>query len=76
MDTNKDELMDQDGVLFDRVVRAVNSGMVLAYWLIGRESVLFEIQHPLGTKFSAGFTPQLSWSHYRALMWVMDKKEH
>ena len=132
-----------DGVLFDRVVsileqargnvvRAVNSNMVLAYWLIGREiqggeeraeygkqvvedlsvqltkkygkgfspSTLWrfrqlyqvyadrigilaplgrelvssEIQHPPGGEFSDGFNLQVSWSHYRALMWVKDGK--
>jgi predicted nuclease of restriction endonuclease-like (RecB) superfamily len=136
-----------ENALFDRVVsileqargnvlRAVNSSMVLAYWLIGREIVLdvqggeeraeygkqvldhlssrlteqygkgfsvtnlkyfrlfyqaypdrFEIRHPAGDEsgrisiFSPagresaqGFSPKLSWSHYRALMRVQDDK--
>jgi len=140
--------LPQDGELFDRVtaileqarsnvVRAVNSNMVLAYWLIGRE--IFEevqggesraeygekileklslqlsqkygtgfsvanlknfrqfyqvyserfsgIRYPLGSEsvpvssngyqtgseFLNGFSPQISWSHYRALMRVEDE---
>ena len=117
------------------VVRAVNTNMVLAYWLIGREIVealqggeeraeygkkvveilsarlterygkgfseenlqLFRrfyrvycdrvaISYPPGTKFGEaqksypagtelphGFSPQLSWSHYRALMRVENR---
>ena len=122
----------QDNSLFDRivlileqardnVVRAVNTNMVTAYWLIGREIVLefqggderaeygkqiienlsgqlnqrygsgysvtnlqyfrkfyqayterFPIQRPLGAELgNDGFSPQLSWSHYRALMRVV-----
>ena len=30
--------------------------------------------HPSGGELSQGFSPQLSWSHYRALMRVKDKK--
>jgi len=140
----------EDTALFDRVasileqargnvVRAVNTNMVLAYWLIGREIVqeiqgggiraaygtqvlanlsqqltrkygqgfsvtnlqnfrkfhqayalrLSQIQHPLGIKLGLidtpppiqhpagaeslmGFSPQLSWSHFRALMRVQN----
>ena len=40
----------------------------------GRESRSSEIQHPAGGEFSDGFNPQLSWSHYRALMRVKDEK--
>lgn len=156
------EKMDVDGEqLFDRVVsileqargnvvRAVNSNVVLAYWLIRREIVeeiqggeeraeygkqvvedlskqltkkygigfsltslkyfrtfyqvyenrfsgigrqsgdlseeriksrptgdLFrgqQVCHPTGTKLESGFNPQLTWSHYRALMRVKDEK--
>jgi len=118
----------------NNVVRAVNSSMVLAYWLIGREIVqeiqggeeraeygkqILEglsaqltakygrgfsvpnlqnfrkfyfayshrmegkepIQYPTGTKSEIryptgselGFSPHLSWSHYRALMRVEDE---
>ena len=140
-------MMDQEiligGTLFDRVVlileqarsnvvRSVNTNMVTAYWLIGREIVIeiqggkeravygkqviqtlsqqlnkhystgfsitnlqyfrkfyqtwpdrISIQHPTGAElveqqksyptggqFPAVFSPQLSWSHYRALMRV------
>jgi hypothetical protein len=73
------------------VVRAVNTNMVMAYWLIGRE-IVQEVQsgedrriiphpvggelsttpipYPAGTKFMQGFSPEISWSHYRALMRV------
>ncbi len=116
----------------DHVVRAVNTNMVLAYWLIGREiveelqegeeraaygqkviedlsawlterygkgysvtnlwyfrqfylafvdrlqiphpsggeSLETAIRHPPGDESPQGFSPQLSWSHYRALMRV------
>lgn len=40
----------------------------------GRESRSSKIQHPPGGEFSEGFNPQLSWSHYRALMRVKDEK--
>lgn len=158
MEIKKNELIKVDGVeLFDRVVtildqaranvvRAVNSNMVLAYWMIGREiveeiqagdaraeygkqiveqlskqlqkkyskgfsttnlwyfrqfylaylgrvqilhpsggesgwSVKLHLQggeskqvepkrYPLGSELTTGFQPQLSWSHYRALMRV------
>lgn len=56
------------------VVRAGNTQMVLAYCLIYSRRV--EISSPLGREFSAtdlpppGFSPQLSWSHDRALMRV------
>ena len=119
----------------ENVVRAVNTNMVAAYWLIGREIVeevqqgkgraeygkkvvedlsarltnrygkgfsitniwyfkqfylafpaRYQIPHPLGgeslapprksnplgDEFQQGFSPQLSWSHYRALMQVED----
>lgn len=115
------------------VVRSVNTNIVLAYWLIGREIVLelqsgearaeygkqvieelskrltekygkgfsetnlkyfrtfyqvyaerlagighpsgdqfvaLQIRHPSGDKSASGFNPQLSWSHYRAMMRV------
>jgi len=122
-------------VLFDRivtileqargnVVQAVNTNMVLAYWLIGRE-IVEEIQrgeeraeygeqvlenlsvrltdrygkgfsvanlknfrqfyqvyadravanrYPVGSEFPQSFSPQLSWSHYRALMRVENRE--
>ncbi len=31
-------------------------------------------QHPMGTEFATGFHPDLSWSHYRALMRVENEK--
>ena len=40
----------------------------------GRESMSSEIQHPAGGELASGFNPQLSWSHYRALMRVKDEK--
>lgn len=40
----------------------------------GREFADLGIQHPPGTKFREGFNPQLSWSHYRALMRVKDER--
>jgi predicted nuclease of restriction endonuclease-like (RecB) superfamily len=129
----------------NNVVRSVNSNMVIAYWLIGREIVeniqsgeeraeygkqvleelsdklnnrygsgfsvpnlqnfrkfylafqeCYQIQYPTGTKslqgeneeipnnlvkqypsgskFTTGFNPNLSWSHYRALMRVKNEK--
>jgi len=126
-----DTIKAEDRSLFDRVirileetrtnvVRTVNSNMVTAYWLIGREIVL-ELQggderaeygkqvmenlstqmtqqygmgfsvanlknfrqfyatyadclakksYPSGSESGGGFNPQLSWSHYRALMRV------
>jgi len=156
--TNLEKINVDGEQLFDRVVsileqargnvvRAVNSNMVLAYWLIGREIVeeiqggeeraeygkqvvaelsdsltkkygkgyavqtlwnyrLFyqvyanrlqilspqgresveepklspmgrvfpdsTIQHPVGDELKSGFSPQLSWSHYRVLMRVKD----
>jgi len=33
-----------------------------------------EKQYPAGTKLESGFNPQLTWSHYRALMRVKDEK--
>ena len=30
--------------------------------------IISEIQHPMGAESPSGFSPQLSWSHYRALM--------
>lgn len=38
----------------------------------GRELAPAEKQYPSGTKFGGGFLPELSWSHYRALMRVED----
>lgn len=40
----------------------------------GRESRFSEIQHPPGGELASGFNPQLSWSHYRALMQVKDER--
>lgn len=37
---------------------------------MGRESTPAQIAYPPGTESSQGFSPQLSWSHYRALMRV------
>jgi len=37
---------------------------------LGADSSDAEIQYPLGAKSVQGFSPQLSWSHYRALMRV------
>jgi hypothetical protein len=34
----------------------------------GSQSSTAIIPHPMGTKFLQGFAPQLTWSHYRALM--------
>ena len=142
--TTKDTKKAEERSLLDRVVmileqaranvvRTVNSSMVTAYWLIGREIVLelqggderaeygkqvienlserlthrygkgfsaptlwkfrqfyqtypsrepiiispvgielttTERSYPLGSEFKTGFSPQLSWSHYRALMRV------
>lgn len=42
--------------------------------LPGRESVPPEKQHPPGDELKSGFNPQLTWSHYRALMRVKDEK--
>ena len=129
--TPKDTKKSEERSLFDRViqileqtranvVRTVNSSIVTAYWLIGREIVL-ELQggderaeygkqvmenlstqltqkyglgfsvanlknfrqfyatyadclakksYPSGSESGGGFNPQLSWSHYRALMRV------
>jgi len=39
---------------------------------MGRESAHSEIQHPAGDELECGFNPQLTWSHYRALMRVKD----
>jgi len=38
----------------------------------GRESAYSEKWHPPGSELASGFNPQLSWSHYRALMRVKD----
>lgn len=87
---NEIEKMDVDGEhLFDRVVsileqargnvvRAVNSNMVLAYWLIGREiveeiqggeeraeygkQVVAELSKQLTKKYGKGFSPPVLWS--------------
>jgi len=40
----------------------------------GRESALLEKSYPAGRESSPGFSPQLSWSHYRALMRVTDEE--
>jgi predicted nuclease of restriction endonuclease-like (RecB) superfamily len=40
----------------------------------GRESKTIEMRHPLADELTQGFSPQLSWSHYRALMRVQDEK--
>lgn len=122
-----------ENTLFDRVVsileqakgnvvRAVNTSMVTAYWLIGHEIVQelqggderaeygkqiiealsvklqkkyqkgfstsnlwyfrqffltfnnrIQILHPAGGELENGFSPQLTWSHYRALMRVKNE---
>ncbi|MBI5141306.1 MAG: DUF1016 domain-containing protein [Nitrospirae bacterium] len=41
--------------------------------LPGDESTGKAIQYPTGSEFQHGFSPQLSWSHYRALMRVQDE---
>ncbi len=41
---------------------------------LGAELALVEKSHPMGGEFSQGFSSQLSWSHYRALMRVSDRK--
>ncbi len=72
--TQPDDLFERVVSILDQargnVVRAVNTNMVLAYWLIGREIVeALAIRHPAGSESSLqGFSSQLSWSHYRALM--------
>lgn len=38
----------------------------------GRELVSTGIRHPAGSELASGFSPLLSWSHYRALMRVED----
>ncbi len=38
----------------------------------GRELTPAEIRHPTDTESGDGFLPELSWSHYRALMRVED----
>lgn len=147
MNDSRENIPVRNESLFDRivsilgqargnVVRAVNSNMVLAYWLIGRE-IVQELQggeeraeygkqvlealslrlterygtgfsvtnlryfrlfyqafsnriaihqpagdelvrpgnhHPLGDELNQGFSPQLSWTHYRILMAV--ENEH
>lgn len=68
------------------VVHSVNSEMVVAYWLIGREIVeglqrceeqaeyarqAIEVRaQKLKDRFGTGFMPSLGWSHNRALMRV------
>ena len=37
---------------------------------LGRESSLPQKSYPAGSQFPQGFSPQLTWSHYRALMRV------
>ena len=39
----------------------------------GRELTPSQIRYPSGTKSPQGFSPHLSWSHYRALMRVEDR---
>ena len=57
-----DDLLGRIASILDaargQVVRAVNHATVLAYWHIGRVVSMFH--------------PNLSWSHYRALMRVTD----
>lgn len=52
----------------------VESGAIIATPPIPRplgvELVTAGIQQPVGTEFIQGFSPQLTWSHYRALMRV------
>jgi len=40
----------------------------------GRELALAQKSHPLGDELPQGFSPQLSWSHYRALMRVESRE--
>lgn len=40
----------------------------------GSESIKREILYPAGRELEQGFSPQLTWSHYRALMRVSDEK--
>ncbi|MEW6077471.1 MAG: PDDEXK nuclease domain-containing protein [Thermodesulfobacteriota bacterium] len=40
----------------------------------GRELVHHKKSYPLGSESSQGFSPQLSWSHYRALMRVENRE--
>jgi hypothetical protein len=37
-------------------------------YLTGSQSIVNSIQFPSNGELSQGFSPQLSWSHYRALM--------
>jgi hypothetical protein len=39
----------------------------------GRELLATGIRHTAGDEFARGFSPLLSWSHYRALMRVDDR---
>lgn len=93
MNIDKHELIElnRDGVLFDRVVsileearghvvRAVNSSMVLAYWLIGRgivqelqggegraeygKQVVEDLSSQLTEKYGRGFSQTNLW-HFR-----------
>ncbi|MBM4313145.1 MAG: DUF1016 domain-containing protein [Deltaproteobacteria bacterium] len=41
---------------------------------MGRELVHFKKSYPVGTELLQGFSPQLSWSHYRALMRVENRE--
>ncbi len=39
----------------------------------GKELAASEIRYPTGSEFAPAFSPQLSWSHYRALMQMEDR---
>lgn len=41
---------------------------------LGRESASAQKSYPLGSELPRGFSPQLSWSHYRALMRVENRE--
>jgi predicted nuclease of restriction endonuclease-like (RecB) superfamily len=47
---------------------ATNLGYFRQFYLVYRD----RIPHPLGGELPAGFNPNLTWSHYRALMRVTD----
>ncbi|MBF0245706.1 MAG: DUF1016 domain-containing protein, partial [Planctomycetes bacterium] len=42
----------------------------------GGESTAMEKRYPVGSELPTGFSPRLSWSHYRALMRVEDSSAH
>ena len=69
------EIPRPSGVEFDEVApKSKKSRPVGAEFAIqepsGAESGALSIRHPAGDELVTGFSPQLSWSHYRALMRV------